>query len=234
MQATCMLSWLVYLALFLHGLLRAPEARASVWWCMPSMRLGHPAPVALEAWLPMWLLMSVAMTLPATLPAAQHVATNTFCRRRTTAAAVFLTVFLGAWLAFGLAAEPLLAPLRHTPEDAPFAAAVAVALAAGYQLTPVKRWALNRCHRTSPLPPSGARSIFGVVRFGWLSASGCIASCWAAMLAMLLAPVAQPLVMGTMTVAMTYERLTWRPLTGRRRVAIGYTALAAVFVLATA
>jgi predicted metal-binding membrane protein len=122
--------------------------------------------------------------------------------------------------------------MRHAPADAVFA--LSLAAAAAYELTPVKRWALNRCHRTSPLPPSGALGVFGVARFGWLSASGCIASCWAAMLAMLLATVAQPLVMGAMTAATTYQRLTWRPLTGRRRVAIGYAALAAVFMLAAA
>lgn len=227
-----MLAWLLYLAISAQRLLRPSVANASVWWCMPSMRIGHQAPVAPDAWLAMWLLMSLAMTLPATLPAAQHVATNTFCHRRTGAVAVFLTVYLCAWLAFGLAAEPLLARLRHAPADALFA--LALAAAAAYELTSVKRWALNRCHRTSPLPPSGLRGILGVARFGWLSASGCVASCWAAMLAMLLAPVARPLVMGTVTAAMTYQRLTRRPLTGRRRVATGYTALAAVFVLAAA
>lgn len=109
---------------------------------------------------------------------------------------------------------------------------VLLAAAAVYELTAAKRWALNRCHRSRPLPPAGVRGLAAVARFAWVNASGCVASCWPSMLAMLTAPYARPLVMGAVTVAMTYERLTRRPRSGRRRVAASYTAVATLFSVA--
>jgi hypothetical protein len=76
----------------------------------------------------------------------------------------------------------------------------------------------------------GVRGVAGVVRFAWINASGCIASCWLSMLAMLAAPEARPLAMVGMTVAMTYGRLTRRPLSGQKRVAAGYTGVAAALL----
>lgn len=128
-------------------------------------------------------------------------------------------------------AELLIAALSVAPAGTLFS--VVLAAAAAYELTTVKRWALNRCHRSRPLPPSGLRGVAGVARFAWISASGCVASCWLSMLAMLAAPGARPLVMVGVTVAMTYERLTRRPRSGRQRVAVGYTGVAALFALAT-
>jgi predicted metal-binding membrane protein len=122
-----------------------------------------------------------------------------------------------------------MAALHGPPADALFAAALAAA--AGYELTPLKRRALNRCHRGAPLPPTGVRRVAAVARFGWLNASGCVASCWLAMLAASIAPVVQPLALAGFTFAMTYERLTRRPRTARRRIATSYLAIAAAFVV---
>lgn len=94
---------------------------------------------------------------------------------------------------------------------------------------PLKRRALNRCHRGAALPPAGARRVAALARFGWLNASGCVASCWPAMLAAWIAPVAQPAALAGFALAMTYERLARRPLTARRRVATGYLAVALAF-----
>jgi len=232
LQFACALAWLVYLVIYAEVLLRPTPAAGSVWWCMPGMSGHGPSRLAPSGWLAMWSLMLLAMTLPATLPAAQHVAANSFSRKRTRAVGIFSAVYLGTWVAFGLAADALLALLGRRHTDWLFA--LALAGAAAYELTPFKRRALNRCHRTLALPPSGVRGIVSVARFGWLHASGCLASCWLGMLAMLLAPSAQPFVMATMTTAMTYERLTRRPLTSVRRVATGYGALAVTFLLAGA
>jgi len=229
-----MLVWLVYSTLWVQSLGRVPEAKTSIWWCMPGMSAaasnGAQGVTSAVSWLPMWLLMSAAMTLPAVLPAAQHAAVNSFRRRRSSAVAVFLGTYLLLWLAYGIAADAALAPLRAAPADLIFP--LALATAAAYELTPAKRWAVNRCHRTTPLPPSGLRGIASVGRFGWINASGCVASCGPAMLAMLLAPTAQPLAMAGFTIAMSYGRLTRRPRTGRRRVAACYAIIASLFMLA--
>jgi predicted metal-binding membrane protein len=219
-------------------------ASASVWWCMPGMGAGGviagsasggaaaaiPAAAGAAAALPMWLLMSLTMALPGELPAVQYVATNTLRRTRSSAVGEFVAVYLLIWLAGGLPAALLIALLHHLPTDALFATALAAA--AAYELTPLKRRALGRCHRGAPLSPAGPRRVADVARFGWLNASGCVASCWPAMLAASFAPVAQPLAIGGFTCAMTYERLTRRPRTAQRRIAAGYLAVAAVFVAA--
>lgn len=229
-----MIAWFVYVMIWVQGLGHAPGAKTSIWWCMPGMSPATPkggsAVTSVVSWLPMWLLMSAAMTLPGVLPAAQHVAVNSFRRRRSSAVTVFLGAYLLLWLAFGIAADTALAPLRVAPADSVFSLALAVA--AAYELTPAKRWAVNRCHRTTPLPPSGLRGIASVARFGWINASGCVASCGPAMLAMLQVPTARPLAMAGFAVAMSYGRLTLRPRTGRRRVAACYATIASLFMLA--
>jgi predicted metal-binding membrane protein len=154
--------------------------------------------------LPSWLLMSVAMTLAGVLPAAEYVAVNSFRRRRSMVLCVFFAVYLLVWLAAGV---PVLAFFGTVGARVGFALfAVSLALAAGYELTGVKRRALNRCHRTSRLPPLGVRGIFAVGRFGWVNTSGCVASCRLSMIAMLATEPAKPLVMVALTAATTYGR----------------------------
>ena len=111
--------------------------------------------------------------------------------------------------------------------------AISLALAAGYEVTGVKRRALNRCHRTSRLPPSGVRGMLAVGRFGWVNTSGCVASCWPSMIAMLVADSAKPLAMIALTCATTYGRLARRPDKTRQRIAVGYVT-GAVLALAYA
>jgi hypothetical protein len=229
--AAVALAWVASVWLWLGDAGASARTSASAWWCMPGMSLGGPAASAGAgdpvAQLPMWLLMSLAMALPGVLPAAQYVATNTLRRSRSSAVAVFMIVYLLMWLSCGLPASALAGRLGGLSADTLFA--VALIAAAGYELTPLKRRALNRCHRGASLPPTGTRRVLAVARFGWLNASGCVASCWPAMLAASIVPVAQPLGMVGFTFAMTYERLTRRPLTARRRIATSYLAIAAGF-----
>jgi predicted metal-binding membrane protein len=166
--------------------------------------------------------MSVAMTLAGVLPAAEHVAVNSFRRRRSMALCVFFAVYLLVWLAAGMPVLVFFGTVGARAGIAVFA--VSLALAAGYELTGVKRRALNRCHRTSRLPPSGASGMLAVGRFGWVNTSGCVASCWLSMIAMLVAEPAKPLVMVALTAATTYGRLARRPDRTRRRIAAGYAA----------
>jgi predicted metal-binding membrane protein len=227
-------AWVASVWLWLDGGGGQTEASTSAWWCMPGMSLGgsaaaSPGTIDPGAQMPMWLLMSLVMALPGELPAAQYVATNTFRRGRSSAVAIFIAVYLLVWLACGLPATVVMSALHGLPADALFATALAAA--AGYELTPLKRRALNRCHRGAPLPPIGARRVAGVARFGWLNASGCVASCWPAMLVASIAPIDQPLAIAGFTVVMTYERLTRRPRKARRRVATSYLAIAAAFAV---
>jgi predicted metal-binding membrane protein len=215
------------------GVERHGTGGGGVWWCMPGMATGSGgrgvAAGAVLAGLPGWLLMSVAMTLPGVLPAAQHVAVNTMRRRRSLAVGVFLVVYLLLWLAAGAASLAVFAVLDLRATVA--LAAVTLALAAAYELTGVKRTALNRCHRTIRLPPSGWRAGLAAGRFGWVNASGCVGSCWVSMGVMLTLPAARPAGMLLLTGTMTFGRLARRPDRARRRVATVYTVAAALLVI---
>jgi predicted metal-binding membrane protein len=149
---------------------------------------GEPVSQAL-AGMPMWSLMALAMMLPAALPATAHVAVNSLSRRRGRAVSQFLVAYLAPWLAFGALVLLVLALL---PTDRVVVLlAVALAVATAWELSPAKQWALNRCHRTSPLPPRGWRASLGATRYGVLHGGACVASCWPLMLVMAVAPSAR-------------------------------------------
>ncbi|MHB8531982.1 MAG: copper chaperone [Solirubrobacteraceae bacterium] len=230
--ALAVAAWVAGVWLWLDRTGAPASAGASRWWCMPGMAGGGASadPLPGSSGVPMWLLMTLAMSLPGELPAAEYVATNSFARRRSSSVTVFVVVYLAVWLCCGLAILTLAPLLGGLAPGVLFA--TALVLAAGYELTPLKRRALNRCHRGAALPPSGARRVARVARFGWINGSGCVGSCWPAMLSASIAPVAQPLAMSGFTLAMTYERLTRRPQTARRRIASSYLLLAALFIVA--
>jgi len=220
-QAAAACAWIVYAAILATSRPTTAAVRAPVWWCMPGMtlsRAGAASPLAtIAAALPMWSLMAAAMTLPTAMPATQHVAVNSFQRRQWAAVAEFAAVYLGVWLIFGIAGTAALSLLPSASPHTVFA--FVLTLAAAYQLTPLKRRALNRCHRSSPLRPSGTRAVTTLARFAWINGSGCVGSCWAAMLVMLVAPTARFGCALGLTAAMTYEKLTRRPRRGSRHVA---------------
>jgi predicted metal-binding membrane protein len=236
-QVAVLLAWIGYAAML--AATRAPPASAgpSAWWCMPGMALGGstsssgPLAAAL-AGVPMWSLMAFAMTLPGAVPAAQHVAINSLGRRQWRAVAEFLAVYLGLWLAFGLLAMAALTLLPSVPPARMLAAALL--LAAIWELTPLKRLALDRCHRSSPLPPRGLRASAAVTRFAWINGSACIGMCWPAMLAMLLAPTARLGWAAGFTGLATYQKLTRRPRRATRRAAALLAAAAIGVVLGLA
>jgi predicted metal-binding membrane protein len=175
-----------------------------------------------------WAVMCTAMMLPAALPATRHVARNSLSWRRGRAVAAFVTVYLGIWIGFGATAL-LLWEVAPTP-TAPFIAALLV-LAACWELTPLKRRALLRCHRSVPLAPRGWPATRSLIRFGLRNGGACLASCWALMLVMALVTSGHLLWMAGLTAIVSAQKLMPKP---RRTTRIGATALggAAALVLA--
>jgi predicted metal-binding membrane protein len=185
---------------------------------------------SLLAGTPMWVLMATAMMVPASMPAVSHVGSKSLFWRRRRATVEFLAVFLALWIAFGAA---VLGPLSNwRPAGSPYALAAALALAALWQLTPLKRKAMLACHRSRPLPPRGWRASAGVADFALHNGSACVASCWAMMLAVSAAGPASLLWMGGMTGVMAAEKVAEKPQTASRRVAALLTAAACGVVLA--
>ncbi len=109
-----------------------------------------------------WLVMVVAMMLPPALPMARYVALAGRWRRRQRGAACFVVGHLAVWAGVGLLAGPLTVLAGPSPR----ALAVATCVAAGWELTPVKRRFLRRCHRVRALPPDGIRATVACLRFG--------------------------------------------------------------------
>jgi predicted metal-binding membrane protein len=204
-------------------------ASGPLWICMTGMAgtggggTSHAAassalaPGDLVAGLPMWALMSVAMMVPPALPAVVHVAGRSLYWRRRRATLEFLAIFLAIWVAYGAL---VLAPLRSWGATASgYALAAALALAALWQLTPLKRRAMRACHRSRPLPPRGWRASAGVASFALRNGGACLASCWALMLAAAIAGPATLAWMAAATAAIVAERLQPRPRRTSRRVA---------------
>jgi predicted metal-binding membrane protein len=178
---------------------------------------GGPVATALAA-MPMWSLMAVATMVPAALPATSHVAVNSLRRRRGRAVCEFVMAYLALWFGFGAVALLLLA-LLPLDRAAPLFA-VGLGLAALWELSPAKRWALNRCHRTSPLPPSGWRAGFGTARFGVLHGGACVASCWPLMLVMTVAPTARLAWCAGLGILSLSEKIARRPRRSAHRVSL--------------
>lgn len=228
LHAVAALSWVTYAATLATSSPNASADTTNSWWCMPGMASSAgwgSTPLMIGGGVGAWTLMAAAMTLPAAMPAAQHIATNSLTRYRWQAVAIFAAIYLGAWAAFGLlamsASTVLATGARGTALIGVFA------IAAAYELSPLKRHALNRCHRSTPLRPTGLAAVVSAVRFGWTNSSGCVGACWVAMLSMALVPAgAQLLAALALTVITTQQKLTRRPRRARRRAAVLYAVAA--------
>jgi predicted metal-binding membrane protein len=126
-------------------------------------------------------LMPVAMVPPLAVPLIRHVAVRSLVDRRRRAVTVFLLGTLAPWLLVAMAAA---AAMRWLPARM---AALGFVLAALWQLTPLKRRALRRCHRTFPLTLTGWGAHRDCFVHGTGYGMGCIGSCWAMMLGLMLA-----------------------------------------------
>ena len=157
-----------------------------------------------------WAFMVVAMMVPLVVEPIRTTAARSLWRRRHRAIALFLTGYLTTWIGAGVAAI-LLARLLGLSEESPrLLVAAGFALAAGWQLSPAKRRALNACHRTVPLAPHGARADRDCLRHGAWTGARCVTSCWPLMLACALAGHAPAVLLGV-TLMLTGERYLRRP-----------------------
>jgi len=122
-----------------------------------------------------WLLMTLVAMVPATVPAARLVAVT----RGALHAFLFLTVYVGAWLAGGAAAYVALSPLAPAVRWA--GAGVALAATAVYEVSPLKDACLRRCR--SPLRVLFQSSFAGGLRYA-VDCGGCCVFLMALMVAL--------------------------------------------------
>jgi Predicted metal-binding integral membrane protein (DUF2182) len=134
-----------------------------------------------------WLLMVVAMMLPMVVDPIRTTATRSLWARRHRAIGGFLIGYVTPWALLGLLVSGLIAALGVGGWLRLPAAAIGFALAAAWQVTAIKRRAVLWCHRTTPLAPSGWRADRDCLRYGWMIGWRCLVSCWAMMVACVLA-----------------------------------------------
>lgn len=193
--------------------------------------IGHAPKVAsLAASLPMWALMVMAMMLPTAMPAVRHVAVNSLYWRRRRAVLEFIAVYLGIWALFSTLV--LGVAVSRAPTSSALALPLVLAVAALWQLTPLKRRALRACHQPRALPPYGWRATAGVARFGLGNGGACLASCWAMMLTMAVVSPARLAWMATLTALIAIEKLNLKPARTARRIGLllGAAAIAATAI----
>ena len=157
-----------------------------------------------------WLLMAAAMMLPLTLLSVRHVAFRTYEWRRNRAIAGFLLGYCARWAVAGVVLAPIAAAARALEVgNSWLIPAFGLALAALWQLSPLKARALRRCHRTEALAPTGWRADANCLRFGARVGTNCVLSCWGMMLVPALVPHSVPAMICAQAIS-TYERYELR------------------------
>ena len=172
-----------------------------------------------------WQVMTAAMMLPSSLPFIRmYRAAASNAPEFPRALALFLTAYFGVWTAFALAAFTGDMQVHRLVETWPWLAshpqiiaAGTLALAAIYQLTPLKDACLKACrHPGLYLVSHYRRGALNGLRLGLGHALFCLGCCWALMLVMFAAGVAHLAWMGVLAVIMLVEKAA---LHGERLVA---------------
>jgi len=184
----------------------------------------------LAGWLLMSLAMTLAMMLPLTIDALRYVSLRSFPWRRARALGGWLIGYLVPWIAAASIASLALMTVVG-PTARPWTAAAAFLVAAVWQMTPVKGWALRACHRTRPLKPSGVSADASCLLFGVRVSAACMVSCGPMMFAAMATAWPTVALAGVFVVALR-ERYVWRPPTRATALALaaagGFLALQAI------
>jgi predicted metal-binding membrane protein len=196
---------------------------------------GDPGPLG---WFTItWAVMTVAMMFPASAPAVLAPAPMSR-HNRPAAAAMFLVGYLAVWMLAGLIGYAFVVAVRGLDQSAldwssggRYAAAVVIAGAALYQLTPAKRRWLARCRSHADLGGlrSGTRGrggIAGALRAGVEHGGCCVACCWTLMVALYALGMMSIAWMAALTVLIAAERLVPRAALGRLAVGASLLVLA--------
>ena len=182
---------------------------------------GHHGALPLTDFLWHWLPMTLAMMAPLQAGQLRLIAHRSLWRRRHLARAIYLTSFTIPWVAFG----PI---VWAGSANLPLPPAIWLVLAAVWQVTPAKRWALRACHRTRPLAPTGWPANRDCLLSGLTASMACLTSCWVIMAACGALPQSLFLML-CLTVFMVVERLAHRPrLTSSALALLGLAAATAV------
>lgn len=133
-----------------------------------------------------WSVMTAAMMLPSTIPVFRQISFNSVRSRQVRSTVIFLVAYCAVWVGVGVGVVLMervvsrLMPDRELVSSGP----ILLLLAAGWQVTPWKRRAVNACRRGVPLRPFGLRADLACGQYGLLHGWRCVTSCWLLMIAM--------------------------------------------------
>jgi predicted metal-binding membrane protein len=202
---------------------------------------GHiPYPVAFALFLVAWQAMIAAMMLPSTLPMVRLFAAASAGQPRPRAAMrAFIGGYAIVWTGFGAAAFLGDTALHHTVDASPWLqqhefliGGGVLALAGAFQFTPLKYRCLEVCrHPGAFLLRHYHRGSDGAFKLGRRHGMFCLGCCWALMLLMFAAGVANLWWMAGLTMLMFYEKTGTG---GRRAVPVAGIVLVACAALVLA
>jgi predicted metal-binding membrane protein len=198
----------------------------------PSMHMPSEVGATIAGgWtVPTFTLMVIAMMLPASSASIRSVAARSLWRRRNRAVAVWTLGYAAVWLLGGAAILGARTIALDTGVLHPGALPLVIGLllAAVWQLTPTKQLALNGCHRTRPLAPSGIRADRDCTLYGLAIGRDCIVSCGPMMAAMTLGTRNELVLMVAITTVVLVERVRRRPPRRASAIALGLLCFAAI------
>ena len=187
-----------------------------------------------------WQTMIVAMMLPSSLPLVRLFnAASAGAPARGRALLAFLSGYALIWTAFGGLAfagdalvHRLIADNAGLRAHQSMIVAALLVLAGAVQFTPLKDRCLTECrHPGAFLMRHYRRGISGGFTLGRRHGLFCLGCCWALMLVMFVAGVANLICMGALTVLMVYEKTATRGAKAVPAAGIALFALAAVILV---
>jgi len=187
----------------------------------------RPAPVALAAYLGVWVVMVIAMMLPSAIPLLRLFAGASANQPRATwTLTAFVAGYVALWALFGWLALAVDETIHKIVDAAPWLAdrpwLIAAALlgtTGAFQFSSLKERCLDKCrHPAAYLLRYYRRGPRAAFVLGWGHGLFCLGCCWALMLLMFAAGVADLRWMAALTALMTYEK------TGRRGKALASIA----------
>ena len=209
-------------------------AAAGWWWTARQMRGMGTEPwtdLGGFGWfIGVWLVMMAAMMFPSVAPT---VALYSRMSRKPLAPALFVGGYLLAWTGAGAAAYLIGLVGRAVAGDfawehaGRYLTGATLLLAAGYELTPLKRVCLSKCRSPLGLLLGWWRDGWlGAIRMGLRNGAWCVGCCWALMAALFALGIMNPVWMAVVAGLIAVEKL----LPWRRTATYGVTAV--LFVLA--
>jgi predicted metal-binding membrane protein len=201
--------------------------------------LEPPPPLwlAVPLFLVAWQVMVVAMMLPSSLPMVRLFRATAARQPRPVAVRwAFLSGYLLVWGAFGAVAFLQDIGIHRLVDRTPWLqthpwviAGAALAVAGAFQFSALKEKCLTECrHPAAFLLQHYQRGIEGAFRLGRKHGVFCLGCCWALMLVMFAAGVANLLWMGVLGALMFYEKV------GRSGERVSRVAGVALLALAAA